>query len=262
MKNSLQAKQKSYEDAYDFKILNKIPIIVRVDGRNFSKITQTLKKPFDISLSNAMQFAMLETSKQMETNVFSYHQDDEISFVLYCKQNEDQEWFGNKIQKIGANTASMVTYYFQSYIKEHLTLNVPTFFDCIVFGVPSAYEAINNIISRQQICFQTAVIDTSNFIAKNHSENALKKLSGKKIIERIEYLRDENFDFFSLPFEYYKGVAAYKAPKVSAKESGISNRTKWILDNNIPDLSKDRMFLLNILNSGSDILRPERDLNF
>ena len=59
-----------------------LPVIIRLDGNNFSKWTKGLEKPFDKKLTQLMtettQFLVQETNA-----VVGYTQSDEITLVLY-----------------------------------------------------------------------------------------------------------------------------------------------------------------------------------
>jgi len=67
---NLGDRMKEYERSYDISIINRIPIIIRLDGKNFSKWTKMCKfaKPFDEILSNQMANAMKETAEKSKTD--------------------------------------------------------------------------------------------------------------------------------------------------------------------------------------------------
>ena len=47
MIESLEKRQKTYENVYDYKIIRRVPVIIRCDGRSFHRVTKKLSKPFD-----------------------------------------------------------------------------------------------------------------------------------------------------------------------------------------------------------------------
>ncbi len=64
-----------------------LPVIIRLDGNNFSTWTKSLTKPFDENLSQLM----IETTKMLvqETNaVIGYTQSDEITLILYSSDRK------------------------------------------------------------------------------------------------------------------------------------------------------------------------------
>lgn len=60
LKDSLGDRLKSYESqTTGIKMIPRIPVIARLDGKGFSKFTKGLKRPYDERLSNLM----VETTK-------------------------------------------------------------------------------------------------------------------------------------------------------------------------------------------------------
>lgn len=268
MKQDLGNRQKRYEDSYDYSIINRIPVIIRVDGRGFTKLTRDVPRPFCYKTSGAMAYAMFETIRQIDSSLIGYTQSDEITFVLWPKNIESEPWFNNRIQKIGSIVSSMVTYYFNEYVnssEEPPNIKGPALFDARVFGLPNATEVINNLIFRQQDCRVNAVSSAAmaELGRKYGRTEAAKRLNGKKSEQRIQMLKDECGIVFEeeYPSNFKWGIAAYKAPKVIKTSHGNISRTKWTLDIAPPDFIKDRMFLVAILSNGADIFRPERDLS-
>ena len=108
MKETLKDRMKTYEQSNKICLEHLKPIIIRLDGRSFSKfIKNKFEKPFDISFINMMN----ETAKYICENIqgatFAYVQSDEISILIYETNVESSPWFGNNIQKITSITAAM-----------------------------------------------------------------------------------------------------------------------------------------------------------
>ena len=57
---SLGDRMKEYESCYNLKIPNRSYVIIRLDGKGFSKYTKKFNKPFDDLLSNVMDAATIE----------------------------------------------------------------------------------------------------------------------------------------------------------------------------------------------------------
>ena len=132
----LGQRMKEYEKAYDFIFPNNVPIIVRIDGKNFSTYTKNFNKPFD----DIVTFAMVHTMKYLCANIsncrFGYTQSDEITLVLFEKTLFDKENdykdifiktpyesfeksvpFNNRAMKSNSLFASMATMVFNRYFK-------------------------------------------------------------------------------------------------------------------------------------------------
>lgn len=271
MAKSLDDRQKEYENAYDIKIINRIPIIIRIDGKNFHHVTRRLEKPYCPSMLNLMATTMLGVVREIDGAVFGYQQSDEITIVVRNDQSlETQPWYGNRVQKIVSISAALATFEFSAaYLNldhdERPNLAGKIIFDARVFAVPTVGEVVNNLIFRQQDCIRNALNNaTSAELTKLHGKKAADKiLHEKSSLEREELLHSECGIVFSThyPAAYRHGIAAYKAPRIIDTEVGQITRNRWILDRNLPKFSEDRNFALDIINFGHDIFRANRDLS-
>lgn len=265
---SLGDRQKTYEQAYDSRIIRRLPVIVRVDGRSFHKVTKKLSRPYSASMVNLMANTMFLVAKEMDGCVFAYQQSDEITFVLRNDQSlESEPWFNNRVQKIASISAAMTT---STFIKLHQSMDDPpqlignTLFDARVFAVPSINEAINNLIFRQQDCIRNAITGAAQAeLGKIFGrKKTFKTLQNKNAQERMQLLLDEcDIDFNSYyPAAFRHGVAAYKIPQLIDTDEGQVTRHKWVMDTQLPKFVENRAFIMGILNTGRDIFRL-RDLD-
>jgi len=270
MNHDLSDRQKQYEAAYDHSIIGRIPVIIRVDGRGFSKLTRDVPKPYCRKMAKAMAYTMFETIKQIDGAAFGYTQSDEITFIIhrpYTKKNDADSWFNNRIQKIGTVTSSMVTYYFNEFRKTEDAPNIsgPSFFDARVFGLPDSTETINNLIFRQQDCRVNAVSSAAmaELGRKYGRKEAFTKLQGRSTSDRITMLKEECDISFeeSYTSQFKMGAAAYRAPRIMDTSAGQMTRVKWYLDHAPPSFINDRIWLINLLSNGRDIFKPEREFN-
>ena len=58
VKDELGKRMKDYENEYNQKLVKKLPVIIRIDGRAFHTFTKKLNKPFDDLLIDSMQETM------------------------------------------------------------------------------------------------------------------------------------------------------------------------------------------------------------
>lgn len=258
MFDSLAQRQKCYENATDYKLIRRIPFIIRVDGISFSNACKKLKKPYEPLLLEAMAETMFFVAQELIGCCFAYQQSDEISFVMRNDQTlESEPWFGNRIQKITTAVASMTTYHFrQMTIKYNLDLNGKTIFDARVVALPNLSETINNLIWRQQDCYRNAISSAAISLLKNkYGNKAFKILNNKSFTERIDLLMDEcsiNFEE-EYPNSFRMGTCSYKIPYLFNNKT----RKKWKLDWDTPSFITQRDFIFNILSSGADVVREE-----
>ena len=102
----------AYENKYRLYLPERIPVIIRLDGKAFHTFCRGLKKPFDDLFISVMQDTMLDLCKNISGCKLGYVQSDEISLLLVQTKEESQPWFDNNIQKIVSVSASMATLYF------------------------------------------------------------------------------------------------------------------------------------------------------
>jgi tRNA(His) 5'-end guanylyltransferase len=216
-----------------------------------------------------MSHTMLELVKQVDGTVFGYQQSDEINLLLRNDQTlETDAWFGNRIQKMVAATASIATYEFNNYLShmhEPPDLDGPALFDSKVFALPNITEAVNHLIYRQQDCMRNSVTAAAYAALrrKYDRKSAQDMLDRRSVPEREDLLYDEfGIDFHrSYPSGFRMGIAAYLAPHIVKNEYGETTKFRWILDPNLPRFADDQDFLHGILKTGSDIFRPDRDIH-
>jgi tRNA(His) guanylyltransferase len=149
---SLSERQESYKSSYDSDIMRRLPIIINIDGRNFSKLTKNLPKPYSPLLSKVMGDSMLYTITEVQGSVFGFTFGDEISIIVRNDQNfETEPWLNNKIQQIASSASSIFTLAFykiaSSLDLEPNLLGDPVF-KTHVWAVPSLVEASNYLIYR------------------------------------------------------------------------------------------------------------------
>ena len=99
--DSLGNRQKGYEAVYKQKLVPKMPIVMRIDGKAFHTFTKGMKKPFDDLLIDSMQKTMLALCKDTPTCKLGYTQSDEITIGCVCDDMKKTEGlYDDKVQKI------------------------------------------------------------------------------------------------------------------------------------------------------------------
>jgi tRNA(His) 5'-end guanylyltransferase len=249
----------SYQEASDYKLLNRIPIVIAINGRAFSKATSLLDKPYCPKFAECILSTMMKICTEVEGALFSYQYNDEI--IVIARNDQSQEtspWYDNKIQKIASVTASLATLHFNKCASAvDLNLMGDPVFLSQVFAVPNIGEAVNAIIHKQQQNFHVSIQAACFYgLLKKYDKNTIKDmLSGLSIDEKIDLLAQEcSIDFNEYPLVFRRGAACYKTPKVTG--DGIM-KNKWAVNPDLPIFTKDQSFLSNIFKNGADIFRKE-----
>jgi tRNA(His) guanylyltransferase len=257
MSQKLKDRIDSYIEVSDHKILNRLPLVICVNGRAFSKVTSLIDKPYCTKFTEGMLSAMLKLCMEVEGALFGYQHNDEIVIVARNDQSlETEPWYDNRVQKIASITASIATTYFKSYVgSSDLNLLGEPLFTSQVFAVPNIAEAINTLVYKQQQNFHTSIQFAVYYeLLKKHDRNTIKEmLSGLSVDEKIELLQQEcDIDFNEYPHSFRRGAACYKVPKIV---EGSTMKNKWVINPELPIFAKDQSFLSNIFKNGADIFR-------
>lgn len=105
-----------YEAVPKTKLVRRMPVAIRLDGKAFHTFTRGFQKPFDEVLGNAMVRTMEYLAKNIQGCVFAYQQSDEITLLLIDYQTLDTSaWFDYEVQKMCSISASMATMAFNKY---------------------------------------------------------------------------------------------------------------------------------------------------
>lgn len=258
MTTKLKDRIEAYREVSEYHLTPRLPIMICINGRAFSKLTSLLDKPYDEKFVECILSTAHRLCSEIEGAVFAYYHNDEIVILARNDQTPDTlPWFDNKLQKICSITASIATEHFNS-CSDAIDLNLmgDPLFSSQVFVVPNEKEAINTMIYKQQQNFHTSIQFACYYeMIKKYDKNTIKDmLGGLSVDEKVDLLQQEcGVDFNEYPVSFRRGAAVYRIPKLI--EGNMKNT--WIINSELPIFTKDQSFLSNILNGGSDIFRKE-----
>ena len=118
--SDLANRMKEYEKRNQYYLQKRIPVAIRVDGRNFHTFTKGFERPFDKVFMKSMQ----ETAKYMCENMgnakFAYVQSDEITIILTDYDTLETDcWFNYRTDKLCSISASMATMAFNKFFERN-----------------------------------------------------------------------------------------------------------------------------------------------
>ncbi len=200
--DSLGDRMKAYEAVSKTRLVNRMPVIIRLDGKAFHTFTRGFRKPFDELLNKTMQETMKYLCENIQGCVLGYTQSDEITLVLvdYTKL-ETSAWFDNEVQKMASISAAMATFAFNKYFNDFYLEQLAekgesdeydlvydkarrkgALFDSRVFNVPK--EDVTNCVYWRQ---KDAERNSVNSLAQSlFSHKSLQGLNLKDTIAKIE----------------------------------------------------------------------------
>jgi len=229
MADSLGDRIKSYEKASSIKLPNRFPVILRLDGRAFHTYTRGCSKPFDKALMNAMDMTAKALCKEIQGAQIAYVQSDEISILIHnYKMYNTTPWFDNKIQKMVSVSAAIASTEMTMQSKEIFGEYKTAIFDARVFIVPER-DVNNSFVWRQQDWTRNSV----QMLARSHFSH--KECTGKNNVKLQDMLHEININWNNLDTSLRRGRCIIK----ESYKIGDADRTRWIVDNNIPIFSQD-----------------------
>lgn len=155
---NISDRMKGYEQAWDIRMPARMPVIIRLDGNSFSKLTRKMgfEKPYDTTFRSMMFQTTKSVLEYCSGAVIGYTQSDEISILLNNYTSlESEPFLANRIQKLTSLTASVAASAFNMVLDPASIENLAAF-DCRVFVLPES-EVNNYFLWRQQDAFRNCV---------------------------------------------------------------------------------------------------------
>lgn len=276
-KTSLGDRMKNnYENINRFYLTRRMPIIIRTDMKAGHTFTKGMKKPFDDIFVKTMQETMKYLCENIQGCVLGYTQSDEISLVLvdYAELTTDA-WFGNNLQKMCSVSASMATLAFNKAFTrniskqskrlytEHLeekdaayietleiAMNKGAMFDSRVFTIPKE-EVCNYMLWRQQDATRNSILSVGQ---ANFSHKDLHGKSCNNIQDMLMTQKGINWNDYATTLK--RGSCCIKVDDGLTAYDEVGNicdytqRSKWVIDNEIPIFSQDRNYIERLINVG------------
>lgn len=231
-KDSLGDRMKAYETIPRARLVPKMPVLLRLDGKAFHTLTRGMEKPAD----PFFQTAMWETAKALCTEIqgcqIAYVQSDEITLLLVDYQTiKTQGWFDYEVQKMCSIAGSLASVAFTQ------ALGKRGLFDCRAWNLPAA-EVVNCFIWRQQDATRNSI----SGLAQAHFSH--KELHGKSTSVMQEMLHGKGINWNDCPIPQKRGVCVVKESyDMSGPDGEGVQRTRWVLDSEIPIFTQDRAYL-------------------
>jgi tRNA(His) 5'-end guanylyltransferase len=111
--DDFDAEMRTYEESLDQYIPEEEYIVVRLDGRSFTRLTKRVckfKAPFDARFRDLMTDAVKSLMNSGFKIVYGYTESDEISLLFH----PDEDTFSRKVRKINTTLAGRQVQHFHS----------------------------------------------------------------------------------------------------------------------------------------------------
>ena len=248
-----------YEEIPKTRLVRRMPVAIRIDGKAFHTFTRGFQKPFDEVLGKSMRETMKYLCENIQGCVLGYTQSDEITLILVDYQNLNScAWFDYEVQKVCSIASSMATMAFNKFftknvnyfemthehddtINEYCTTLVNAaekgaMFDARCFNIPK--EEVCNLIYWRQL---DATRNSIQMVGQaNFSHKELQNKSCNMIQEML--FTEKGINWNDYPTYLKRGSCCIKTtiqnPNVDIKD-GVYPKSIWMIDLDIPIFKGD-----------------------
>lgn len=234
-----------FEEAARATFPRRMPLIIRVDGKSFSKYTAHLPgKPFNRDFISVMESVAMALCTNIQGAELAYSQSDEVSVLVHgYKTFESEPWFGNQLQKIVSVSAAIASATFTAKswrlfaTADCATFDdiEPAYFDARAFVLPEA-EVTNYFLHRQQDAVRNSVQMLTRSLYSH------KECNGKNVPEMKAMCKEKGLPWEDLAPTIRKGRCVRKHYCPTSGE-----RMGWKVDTDIPMFGEDRAYVENLL---------------
>jgi tRNA(His) 5'-end guanylyltransferase len=197
-----EASLRKLEYFHELRLLPGAWAIVRVDGRGFTRFTESrFKRPFDERFRDAMVAAAEALVREMG-GIYAYTESDEIS-VLFPRQ---WDFFDRELEKIVSLSAAIASSVFSLKVGE------PVQFDSRVWLGAEDQNVIDYFRWRQSDAARCALNGWCYWTLRNEGKSvgeATAALEGSRPADKHELLFQRGINFEKLPLWQRRGIGLY-----------------------------------------------------
>lgn len=263
-----------YEQVPKTRLVRRMPVAIRIDGKAFHTFTRGFRKPFDHILIKTMQETTKYLCKNIQGCVFGFTQSDEITLILVDYQKlTSSAWFDYEVQKLCSISASMATMAFNKYFAENVANEI---LECKTSMVPQCVEiqqeikeyhdtlraAVNKGAMFDARCFNIPKEEVTNLIywrQLDATRNSIQMV-GQANFSHKE-LQNKTCNMIQDMLHEQKGINWNDYPTVCKRGSACiyteyanmngSYNSGWIIDKEMPILKgEDRAYIDNLIYIG------------
>lgn len=218
--DTLDTKMRVFETAHDHCVLPGLHMVVRLDGRGFTRLTKEVYQ-FETPFDERVRDYMVATVDHLMTCgfriLFGYAQSDEISLLVHPQEHT----FNRKIRKYISTLASEAGACFS------LKLGGIASFDGRVSQLVTTQNVVDYFRWRQEDAHRNALSAHCYWLLRRQGQSvkaATNALMGLSIAQKNELLFQNDINFNTLPHWQKRGVGAYWETVSHAGFNPITNK--------------------------------------
>ena len=225
----LDEKMRRFEQSLDQVMLPELYLAVRLDGRNFTRLTKEVCKfeaPFDIRFRDAMIDTVKHLMQCGFRIVYGYTESDEISLLFH----PDDNTFGRKVRKINSVLAG------EASACMSLKLGILACFDSRVVPLPDL-ECVKDYFSwRQEDAHRNSLNAHCYWMLRKKGMDAREaraQIEGKSVSWKNELLFSEHVNYNDLPCWQKRGIGLYYSTYEKKGYDPVKELEVWAVRNRL-----------------------------
>jgi tRNA(His) 5'-end guanylyltransferase len=247
--DDLDKKMRVFETAHDYCIPPGIHIVVRLDGRSFTRLTKEVhhfEAPFDERFRDSMVATTMHLMECGFKVVYGYTESDEISLLLH----PEEQTFGRKVRKLNSILAG------EASAKLSLTLAAHAVFDSRVSQLANIDLVVDYFRWRNEDAFRNALSSHCYWLLRRQgcdADQATRRLLGLPVADKNELLFQHGINFNDLPGWQKRGIGCYwqsyekEAMNPVTGEKVTARRRRIIQDLDLPQRDQYSSFVRSLL---------------
>lgn len=203
--DELDKRMRMLESADDPSIVPGLTVVIRLDGRGFTKLTKETH-PFDAPFDDRFRDLMIETTKHLMQcgfqSTYGYTQSDEISLLL----SPEDMTFGRRQRKLLSVLAG------EASAKFSTLLGGIACFDCRISPMPDRQAVIDYFRWRSEDAHRNALNAHCYWLRRKAGESARSVTDGldrMSTSEKNEFLFTQGINFNDLPDWQKRGTGVF-----------------------------------------------------
>ena len=231
---------KRYETVWKMRLVPRLPMVIRADGKAFHTLTRDMGRPFDAGFVEHMLHVATTLCHEIDGVQVAYVQSDEISVLVRDDQTlTTQPWFDKELDKIVSVSAGIAS------SEMSLRLGRRAVFDARAFVLPPG-EVANYYVWRQQDATRNSVSMAAHAeLAKKLGADASQALlHGKTWGEQQELLFAHcGVNWSEYPAHLKRGACIVPTTEQRPGRDGPVERRVWTADRDIPVFTQRRNYI-------------------
>ena len=235
----MQRMKTFYENRQKYYLNRRIPAVIRLDMKAAHSYCKPLKNKFDPNFMKVMNLTAIKLAESIQGAQCLFLQSDEISILLHdYKSLVSDAWFDynkSKIETISSAIASVEFTNNSPFIWTGLIKSA--YFDSRSFNLPEN-EVNNYFVARQRDCIKNSIQALGQTLYSH------KELDRKNMSQVQDMCFEKGYNWNNLPVSYKRGRCIIKETYIHCYvEDKPVYRSRWVVDNNIPEFSQDKNYV-------------------